>query len=421
MKTLKFKDGINFNFIEDGKFKTAALTVNFLRPLNKDEVTFNSLIPSVVRRGSQNYPDTLSLNRYLDSLYGADFTSGIRKNGETQIITFSFKTVSDKYAQNCRPFSKLIELMGEVLFNPLVKDGGFDRDFTEREKENLSQLIESVINDKREYAKKRLIEEMYKNSPYGIFEYGYISDLEKIDGKNLYEHYLKVVSQSRIEVFVTGAFDKEEVTEELKKVFEKITVVPIKLSKPERDSFNKDINYIYETAPVTQGKLSMGFKTNITANDPDYFAILAANNLFGGSVHSKLFLNVREKLSLAYYAGSSYSSFKGFINVNCGIECDKFDVTVKEVFNQFEDMKQGKFTKEELEFTKFSLTTTYQSSGDSMGALEDYYLSQKILGTENTIDSCIKKINEVTKEEVIEAIRKAKPDTVFFLKGGAAL
>ena len=138
-------------------------------------------------------------------------------------------------------------------------------------------------------------------------------------------------------------------------------------------------------------------------------------------MHSKLFLNVREKLSLAYYAGSSYSSFKGFINVNCGIECDKFDVTVKEVFNQLEDMKQGKFTKEELEFTKFSLTTTYQSSGDSMGALEDYYLSQKILGTENTIDSCIKKINEVTKEEVIEAIRKAKPDTVFFLKGGAAL
>ena len=413
------KDGINLYFVKDDKFKTAALTLSFVRPLKKDEVTKNSLIPAIIRRGCEKYPDTRKLNLYLDSLYGAEFTSGVRKKGEVQMITFKFKTVADIYAGDVLPFDKLISLMKEAIFNPLTENGGFKDDFVEREKENLKQMIESIVNDKKEYAKKRLIEEMYKDSPYGIFEYGYTEDLNAITSKNLFEHYENVLKTSRINIFVTGAFDEKCVTDRISEIFEGISVNPVKINDIEKDIINNEITTIEEEAPVTQGKLSMGFKTNITSDSPLYIPMLLANNLYGGSVHSKLFLNVREKMSLAYYAGSSYSSFKGLVNVNCGIEFDKYEVTVKEVLNQLEEMKKGNFTEEELNFSKLAICSTYNSLADSMAATEDFFNSQTIMNTKYTIEEYIEKVKATTKEQVIEAAKKIIPDTVFFLKGSA--
>lgn len=413
------KNGINLYFVKDDKFKTAALTVSFVRPLSKNEVTKNSLIPAVIRRGSKKYPETKALNLYLDSLYGAEFTSGVRKKGEVQMITFKFKSVADKYAGDVLPFDKLIALMKEVIFNPLADNNAFSNEYVEREKENLKQIIESIVNDKKEYAKKRLIEEMYKNSPYGIFEYGYTDDLKGINEENLYKHYMEVLKTSRINVFVTGAFEEKNVEERLTEIFKDVEVSSIPLNEPEKDVISDKMTTIEEAAPVTQGKLSMGFKTNVTSDSALYIPMLLANNLYGGSVHSKLFLNVREKMSLAYYAGSSYSSFKGFMNVNCGIEFDKYEVTVKEVLNQLEEMKKGNFTEEELEFSKLAITTTYNSLSDSMAATEDFYNSQTVMNKKYTVDEYIEKINATTKEEVVEAANKIVPDMVFFLKGSA--
>ena len=411
------KSGINLYFVKDDKFKTTALTVSFLRPLCKEEVTKNSLIPALVRRGCEKYPDTKDLNRYLDSLYGAEFTAGVRKKGEVQMITFKFKTVADRYAEDVMPFLKLISLMEEAIFHPLCENGGFNEEYTKREKENLKQTIESIVNDKKEYAKKRLIEEMYKDSPYGIFEYGYCEDLDEIDSKNLFEHYTEVLKTSNINIFVTGSFDEKEVEQRLNEVFENIEINPATLKSTEPDIINESVATIEEEAPVTQGKLSIGFKTNVTSDSDLYIPMLLANNLYGGSVHSKLFLNVREKMSLAYYAGSSYSSFKGFLNVNCGIEFDKYEITVKEVLNQLEEMKKGNFTEEELNFSKLAIITTYNSLSDSMAATEDFYNSQTIMNKKLSIDEYIEKINSATKEDVVEASKKIIPDTVFFLKG----
>ncbi len=414
---VNFKKGITFYFLNDSKFKTASLKVSFVRPLLKSEVTLNSLIPAVIRRGSEKYPDTKQLNIYLDYLCGAEFTSGVRKKGENQLITFSYKTVSDKFFKEEKPFSKLVDLMKETLFNPLIVDNGFKKEYVDREKENLDQMIKSVINDKREYAKKRLIEEMYCSSPYGLFEYGYSDDLKNINEKTLYEHYLKVISESEIKVFVTGNFNKEEVLQKLSKIFDKKDVNPVPVVFPEKDSFKQQYDVITEQDDVTQGKLVIGFKTNITTDCDLYFPMLVANNLFGGSVHSKLFTVVREKMSLAYYAGSSYSAFKGFIMANCGIETNNFDVTLKEVLNQLNELKKGNFTDDELLFSTLALSSSYKSVTDSMASMEDFYIAQTLVPKGYTLKECIEGISKVTKEEVIRASSEIVPDTVFFLKG----
>ena len=415
---VNFKKGITFYFLNDSKFKTASLKISFVRPLLKSEVTLNSLIPAIIRRGSEKHPDTKELNIYLDYLCGAEFTSGVRKKGENQLITFSYKTVSDKFFKEEKPFLQLIDLMEETLFNPLVADNGFKKEYVDREKENLDQMIKSVVNDKREYAKKRLIESMYDNCPYGLFEYGYSDDLKNINETNLFKHYLKVISESEIKVFVSGNFDKNEVLQKLTEIFGNKEVTPICVTFPEKDSYKEKYDIITEEDDVTQGKLVIGFKTNVTTDSSLYFPMLVANNLFGGSVHSKLFTVVREKMSLAYYAGSSFSAFKGFIMANCGIETNNFDITLKEVINQLDQMKKGYFTEEELSFSILSLSSSYKSVTDSMASMEDFYVAQTLLPKGYTLEECIEGISKVTKEDVVKASNEIVPDTVFFLKGG---
>ncbi len=411
------KNGISVHFINDTKFKTTTLSVNFTRPLSKNEVTLNALLPAVLRRGCKSYPETRRLNIYLDELYDAVCEYTISKKGDAQVVSFIFKTIANRFAPELKPFEKLTALAGEILLNPLAQDGSFNREYTLREKENLKQLIESVVNDKREYAKKRLIESMYEGEAYGIFEYGYTSDLDGINEKSLYKHYTEFIHTSPIDIIVTGPCNENEVIINLENIFGKLDISP--LSYPEITSGNgkTDINYVTDEEPVTQGKLTIGFRTPVTIKSDGYYGALVMNNLFGGATHSKLFMNVREKLSLAYYAGSGYNSFKGLIVVSCGIEFDKYEITLREVLNQLDEIKNGNITDEELEYSKLSLANTYRSSADSAGALDGLCLSQILSGKTMSTDEIIKNINAVTKEEVANAAALLTADTVYFLKG----
>ncbi len=410
-------NGITVHFINDPKFKTTTLSVNLTRPLDRNEVTLNSLIPAVLRRGCNKYPETRKLNIYLDELYDATCDYVISKKGDAQVISFIFKTVADRFAPELKPFEKLTSLAGELLFNPYVNNSAFDKDYTEREKENLKQLIESVVNDKREYAKKRLIESMYDGETYGIFEYGYTEDLESINEKNLYEHYIKIISSSPIDIIVTGPCNKDEVTQNLKSIFAGVQTSPVPYPKITAGQIKTDVKYVTDEESVTQGKLTIGFRTPVTIQSDEYCAAMVMNNLFGGATHSKLFMNVREKLSLAYYAGSGYNSFKGLVVVSCGIEFDKYQVTLDEVINQLEEIKKGNITDDELEYSKLSLANTYKSTADSAGALDGLCLSQIISGKATDTRELIKSINAVTKDEVKKAAQALVLDTVYFLKG----
>ena len=417
MKHITIGEGVTLHVIPETKFKTTNLTVTLLRPLCKEEATKNSLIPSVLRRGCRKYPTTKALNLYLDELYGASFAYGVKKQGAYQRISLHFKTVADRYADGA-PFSSLVTLATDILFDPLAQNDSFDAEVVAREKDNLREYIESIANDKKEYAKNRLAEEMFKGDPYSIFEYGRIEDLESIDARNLYAHFKKVLSESTVHIFLTGEADENAVANTLRAAFD----TSLRKTRPALCVTVKqpgEVRVVEETQAVTQGKLAIGYIAPVLRTDPGYYAMMVFCNLFGGAPHSKLFLNVREKLSLAYYASSVYDSFKGVLAVHCGIESKNYEVTRQEIAKQLTAMQQGDFTEEEVQFSVLALCNMYESAKDSADAMEAFYAGQMLLGTDDSIDSVIESLQKVTKQQVVDAAKGITLDTVYFLKGEA--
>lgn len=418
MQTVNIKNGVNIHFIEGDRFKTSLLTFNFTRPLKNPDASYNALIPAVLRRGCNRYPKTAYLNTYLDDLYGANASYAVKKKGANQIISIRFSTICDSIVPDLKPFSKLCALAKQMIFNPyLPNDEYFESEYVEREKTNLIQFIQSVINDKKEYAKKRLLEEMYKGETFGIFEFGDIDVIKNITAESLYDYYKKLLSESIVDIFVSGKCDKEYITDIIKEAFEETNGNASEYAKEPFGKYPEKINYISETSDITQGKLSIGFKTEITAGSDLYYAMTVFNNLFGGSAHSKLFLNVREKMSLAYYANSGYDGHRGLVVVNCGIEFDKYEVTLSEVLKQLEEIKNGNFTDDELTASLLAITGSYTAAKDSMAIMEEFCFGGIVSGLNNSLEDSVKKINSVTKEDVIAAAKTVVPDTVFFLKG----
>ncbi len=416
LQTYRLNNGINVHYIKSEKFKNANFTVNITVPLKRPDVTFNALLPAVLRRGCNKFPETKELNIYLDELYGSNISYGIKKRGNYQVIVINFNTIADKYAPDLKPFEKILDLSREMLLNPLVTNGAFSDNYVNREKENLKQYIESIINDKREYAKLKLIQEMYNSETFGIFSNGYVEDLEKVTSKTLFDYYKKLIHDAHWEIFITGPVDINYCISFLEEhyKFEKNTFL---YSNTDFGKYRKEINYISESSDVTQGKLSIGLRTEITNYSPLYYAMVIMNNLYGGSVHSKLFLNVREKLSLAYYAGSSYDAYKGLILVNSGIEFDNYEIALKEIFKQLDDVKNGLFTDKDIEYSKLSVINAYNSIKDSAISMENFYSSQSFIKKPLTIDEFVERINDVQKDDIIKAALTVSPDTVFFLKG----
>lgn len=418
LQTINIKNGVNIHFIEGDRFKTSLLTFNFSRPLDKTEASYNALIPAVLRRGCNRYPKTSYLNTYLDDLYGANASYAVKKKGANQIISIRFSTICDSIVPDLKPFSKLCALAKQMIFNPyLPNDEYFDTEYVEREKINLIQFIESVINDKKEYAKKRLIEEMYKGETFGIFEFGDIDEIKKITAESLFKYYINLLSTSTVDVFVSGKCDKEYITDVIKEAFEEIENTSSGYTKESFGKYSENVKYVTESSDITQGKLSIGFKTEITTEHDLYYAMTVFNNLFGGSPHSKLFLNVREKLSLAYYANSGYDGHRGLVIVNCGIEFDKYEITLSEVLKQLEEIKNGNISDDELTASLLAITGSYNAAKDSMAVMEEFSFGGIISGLNNSLEEAIAKINAVTKEDVIAVAKTVVPDTVFFLKG----
>ena len=418
MQTINIKKGVDLHFIEGDRFKTSLLTFNFTQPLKNPDASYNALIPAILRRGCNRYPKTTYLNTYLDDLYGANASYAVKKKGANQVVSMRFSTICDTIVPDLKPFSKLCALAKQMIFNPyLPNDEFFDEEYVEREKTNLIQFIESVINDKKEYAKKRLIEEIYKGETYGIFEYGTIENIEKITSQDLFTYYKKLLTDSKIDIFVSGKCDKEYITDLLKEAFEEIENSGEGFTKIPFGKYPEKTNYISENSDITQGKLAIGFKTEITTDHNLYYAMVVANNLFGGSPHSKLFINVREKMSLAYYANSGYDGYRGLVIVNCGIEFDKYEVTVSEVLKQLEELKNGNFTDDELTASLLAITSSHNAAKDSMGVMEDFCFGGLVSGLNASLEESVKRINAVTREDVIEAAKTIVPHTVFFLKG----
>lgn len=417
----EIKKGIKLHCIETEKFKTNLLAMFITLPLTRENVTLNTVIPAVLKRGTAILKTQEEISKKLENMYGATFDCGIEKIGDNHVIKFYLEALNDNFIPkeaNQNLLRESVELLLDIILNPLVENDAFKSEYVSSEKENIKVLIESKIDNKDAYAFNRCIEEMYKGESYGLYKYGYIEDLEKIDEKNLYKYYKNLIENSKIDIFISGALNAEktaeivEENENIKKLLERESKC---ILSGEKILENKEIKTIEEKMDITQGKLVIGLDVDNIETE-DKFKVAIYNVILGESATSKLFQNVREKASLAYTARSNYVKQKSNIYIRCGIEIDNYEKAVKIIKEQLEDMKNGKFTEEDIKNAKKYMTSGIESIQDEQDSEIIYYLGQELSQKLITFKEYEEKIEAVTMKDVKNVANSININTIYFLR-----
>ncbi len=403
---------MNINFIKTDKFKTKFISIAFAQELRSDSNTVNALIPDILKTSCGRYDGQRGLNIALQNEYGASLAASVRKKGAYQIMSFTSSFLKNKYAINNEDVeTAVLNILKAVIMEPKIKNGGFDEEIVEIEKKNLRERIESKINDKTTYGIEKCTEIMWGDSPYALSEMGKLEDIDKIDGKMLYSAYQKMLEDSEITITVIGDNHDRAVS-----LFSDLQGGRVKKGASNLECSEK--GEITEKIDINQCKLTMTFTTGVTGDDADYFPMLLASSVWGGGPTSKLFMNVREKLSLCYYAAARYSKANGQITVYSGVENKNLGVAKAEIINQLNDLKNGVVTDEEFLATKISIINSLRSYNDSQYAMEDFAVGESFFKVPITVEEAVVKVNAVTKEDAIKAAQKIKANTVFVLSGG---
>ncbi len=409
-------DSINLYVIKETKYKTVLANTYVHRNLKREEVTYNSLLAKVLKTATAKYSSLLDLSTYAETLYGCGFDIGITKRANIQSIVSQVSFLNQRYSDETI-LNDSLTLMLDMLFEPYVTDGSFYTEYVANQKKNLADDIDSLINDKRAYASVRCIEEMCKGEQNAIVEIGYKEDLDGINEKTLYDHYKSIIFTSPIDIFLVGDVDVIKVISFLKEYFSKYK---FDINQVNMEYSNKPVSaekYIEENMTINQGKLAMGLRTGITLDNPMYYALLTGNSIFGSGAHSKLFNNVREKLSLCYYAYSRLDKYNGIMMIGSGIEFKNFQKTRDAIENELNAVKNGDFTDEELLVAKEYIISSFSSYEDSPGLLIDYYMGMTFSDDFPTLSMVCEKVREVSRDAVLKAFESVKVDTVYFLNG----
>ena len=392
----EIKRGITLHQINTNNFKTNLYAIFLATPITRENVTKDAVISAVLRRGTNNIKSQELISQELESMYGASFDCGIEKTGDNHVFKFYLESLSDEFLPAKEDLSKKsIEILLDIVFNPLIENGGFKAEYVEGEKNNIKQIIESKIDNKGQYAYDKCIEETFNGKPYGLYKYGYIEDLEKITPQNLYEYYKKMISECKIDIFCSG------ITENIEKDIKE----------------NKNIQKVNERKPncIIGTTVELPVQETKTVQNLSYVASVY-NAILGGGANSRLFQNVREKESLAYTAGSSYLKPKNMIFIRCGIEIQNYNKALETVKVQLDDLKNGKIEEEDIENAKKLIIASVKSITSEQDTEITYYYGQELAGTLIEISDYENKVNAVTKEQIQEIANSVSINTIYFLK-----
>ena len=421
MKTVRTEimPGVLLTAIKTDKFKTSCMSINLLTQLERETASMNAVIPYVLRRGTSMHPDMESIAEELDGMYGACVEPVVRRIGEIQVVGFFASFADDKFIPDGESVAeKLAGLMGEILLSPNTKGGLFLPKYVESEKDKLLELIRSKINDKLGYSVQRLYEQMCCFEDFAVPKFGTEDTAENIYYQKLTKHYRNLISTCPVEIFYCGSMDDERIAD----------ILCDALCGMPRGEINYDIGtdirmnavednvrYFSDKMSVTQGKLVMGYRLGDIMEDPDLAAIYVFNAVYGGCVTSKLFMNVREKLSLAYFASSVVDTHKGLMLVYSGIDFDKLEDAKAEIIAQLEDVKNGVVTEDELIAAKRSVSSSLRAAMDSQGELEGFYLANALDGLEFDPMELAELVDDVSLDDVMKVANSVVCDAIYFL------
>ena len=415
LETTDIKEGIRLHKIKTNKYKTNLMSVFLTSKLSRDDITKKALILTVLRRGTNNLKTQEEISKKLEEFYGASFDCGIDKLGDKHVLKFYVESLNEQYLyQKEDILSQSLNILFDIVFNPLLENGAFKQEYIDEEKQNLRIIIEGQKDNKAAYATQRCIEEMYKEKPYGLYKYGYVEDLEKIDSKNLYETYLNLIKTCKIDIFVSGDFDEKTLEEKVKSNQQISKLEPRKveyLDEESESSNTQEENVVRENMQISQGKLNIGL--DVLSDNKS--AVSVYNAILGGGANSKLFQNVREKASLAYSAGSIYIKPKSKIIIKTGIEHKNYEKALQIIKEQIDDMKNGKFSDEDIQHAKELIIASFKAMQDEQDSEISFYFGREIQKESKDIDKQIKEVSEVTKQNIVDVANKIKINTIFFL------
>lgn len=417
LNRIEITDSVVFNSIKDSRFKTMRISAVAFMPLKAETASVNALLTKVLMISCEKYPDFTELSRKLSSLYGASLNATFSKVGDSQALCFTVAGIDDRYALDGDVVSKeLSSLLCEIIFSPKLVNGVFDSSELEQGRRELIDIIDSEYNEKRIYAASRATSIMCENEAFGISRYGTKEGVNAVTPKSLFDAWQNMIKTAKFEIVYTGESDSLDVCDTFKKHFSAFGRKPSKLENVIvrcADNVKRE----KEEMELSQSKLIMGFRTDCAEPDSGVMATRLMSAVLGGTAHSKLFSNVREKLSLCYYCMSRYNRNKGILFVESGVESDNVEKAQSAILNEIKSIQNGDITDFELESAKLSVTNSFIESCDTASGIEYWYVSQMLDGKIYSADEACAAINNVTKQEVIDAAKRLTLDTVYTLIG----
>lgn len=400
-----------------GKFKTALLKIFITSNLGRGATKF-ALLPGILGRGSRNFPTMTDITRHLEELYGAQFGLDVIKVGDWQVLQIRMEVLSNRYQiHRGNLFADALDFVNEILLNPLLENTAFKRSFVEQEKANLAHYIGNLVNDKPAYAVEMMFKSMCAGEPYSIYEYGRMEDIPAITPADLLDFHLKLLRDNPILVYVAGdvfVSRSAELAMERLKLRGGARPLHPQIIRPAPSRVKR----LSEKMDVSQNHLVMGFRTSTPYYDPCYVPMAFASGILGGFPHSKLFKQMRDERALVYSVYSSLVRTKGIMYVYAGLDGNRLGEAEEIVIKSLEDLKRGKFTREEFDATRKALLSGLRSVSDSPGGEIDSDFIRALTGRGMTVREMTAAVRKVAAADVAAAAKRIKLDTVFTLKSG---
>ncbi|MBP3965193.1 EF-P 5-aminopentanol modification-associated protein YfmF [Paenibacillus lignilyticus] len=408
---------IRLHVLPTRRFKTFSISLYCGLPLTEETVTPVALIPFVLRRGTASTPETIEFRERLDDLYGAGFGFDVYKRGDAQIVQFRMDVINDRFVSSEQPLlGESLKLLGEVLTEPTLENGHLRAKYVEAEKETLRKRLEAIINDKIRYAAERCLEVMCEDEPYRLHPLGKLEDIASLTPESVTAAYRNWLSNAAFDLYVVGDTSLEEVKALVAEAFHHNEGAPADYKLPEIRKPISQVQTVVEQMDVNQGKLNLGLRINTAYGDDDYPAALLYNGILGGYPHSKLFLNVREKASLAYYASSRLDGHKGICTIQSGIEIANYDKATTIIKEQLESMRSGSYSDLEMNQTKAMIANHLRELQDSANEMIGFDFNAILSKRERSAAQLLEQVQAVTAEQIAAIAHKTELDTIYFLR-----
>lgn len=421
MKRISLVDGVHVTRAPADKFNRCRLSLYFTFPAKRETATAHALLPLVLERGCASCPDMTELSKKLARLYGADLTVDGRAQGANRNLCISITGIKDRFALAGETLSAAYaRLLLDVAFHPYLVDGAFDGEAVSIEKAMLKKSLEDEINDKRIYCQHAAQREFFRDSPAGIRQEGYLAEVDGLTREALTAAYHEMLAGAQIELILLGLDDAQAaaVQDALAGELAALPRAPQPLA-PFVCMPRRAVQHCTETFDMVQAKLCMLFTLGAPMEIEQMQAYRLAMALFGGSVTSRLFLNVREKMNICYYCSSSFQSFTASMAVNSGVEPANAARAEQAILGELAALCGGPITDEELEDCRRGLLSGFDSVEDSLGGIEAWYAMEILRGgLLHTPAEARDALLQVTKADVRAVLNRFSLSVSYLLTAG---